>query len=160
MSQFPLQQIVLFKLLFLCLHFNPSGPALLAALSRSFRARRRSGWLVFGLWLGVFVLYLANGLTFVIKLTGSWVQCVLSAEVQSCFSVRVWSFTAPSGEQEPCCYIMNTSWLTGIKPLCLAVWQTLWKVQHHVYGDSHNETFLCLLWSELMAFPLFQGGNS
>lgn len=100
-----------------------------------------------------------SGLTFIIKRTGSLARCVSSAEVPSCFSVRVWSFAAPSGEQEPCCYIMNTSWLTGIKPLCLAVWQSLWKVQHHVYGDSHNETSLCLLWSELMAFPLFQGNS-
>lgn len=76
------------------------------------------------------------------------------------FHVWVWSFTAPSGEQEPCCYIMTTSWLTGIKPLCLAVWPTPWKVQQHVFGDSHNEALLYLLWSDLMAFPLLDEGNS
>lgn len=63
------------------------------------------------------------------------------------------------GEQEPCSYIMTTSWLVGIKLLCLAVWRTPWKMQHHVFGDSCNETFLCLLWSELMAFPLLDGGK-
>ena len=87
-------------------------------------------------------------------LTGSWVRCLASAEVQSRSSVWVWSYAAPPGEQEPCRYIMTTSWLAGIKPLCLDVWRMPWKVQHHVFGDSHNETFLCLLWSELMAFPL------
>lgn len=115
-------------------------------------------WLAFGLRLTVS----PYGRWFTLQplLTGSWVRCLLSTEVQSCSSVWVWSFVAPLGEQEPCRYIITTSWLAGIKLLCLAVWRTLWKVQHHVFGDSHNETFLCLLWSELMAFPLLDGGNS
>lgn len=45
-------------------------------------------------------------------------------------------------------------------PLCVAVWRTPWKVQHYVFGDSHNETFFCLLWSELMAFSQLDGRNS
>lgn len=126
-------------------------------LSNSPHAWRCSVQSAFGLWLSVS----AFGRWFTLQplLRGSWVRCLLSAEVQSCSSVRVWSFTAPPGEQEPCRYIMTMSWLAEIKPLCLAVWRTPWKVQHHVFGDSHNETLLCRLWSELMAFPLLDGGK-
>lgn len=96
-------------------------------------------------------------------LTGSWVRCLLIAEVQSCSSVWVWSVTAPPHPPRsagalslPNDYVL-ACWL---KLLCLAVWRTPWKVQHHVFGDSHNETFLWLICSELMAFPVLDGGNS
>lgn len=48
-----------------------------------------------------------------------------------------------------CCYVMNASWFSGIKPLCFTAWQTPWKVR----------TCPCVLWSELMAFTLLDGGN-
>lgn len=34
-------------------------------------------------------------------LTGLWVRCLLNAEVQSCSSVWVWSFTPPQGSRSP-----------------------------------------------------------
>lgn len=129
-------------------------------LSNSAHAWRRPVWLAFGPWLTDCqcsgpMLY-----------PSVFINCRLGA-----VPVESWGagllhclggvIRAPTpGEQEPCSYIMTTSWLVGIKLLCLAVWPTPWKMQHHVFGDSCNETFLCLLWSELMAFPLLDGGNS
>lgn len=94
-------------------------------------------------------------------LSGLWVGCLLSVGVWSCSSV--WGVTVHSAPRRAGVpdwrYIMNTSWPAGIKPLCLAIWRTPWKVQHLMFGDSHNEALLCLLCSEVMVFPLLGGGK-
>lgn len=125
-------------------------------LSNSLRAWPRTVWLDVGLWLGAFgrLCYPSASAN---RPWGAVPAECRGAVLFLCLGVVTRG--APPGEQEPCRYIMTTSWLAGIKPLCLAVWLAPWKVQHHVFGDSHNETFLCLLWSELMAFPLLEASE-
>lgn len=52
-----------------------------------------------------------------------------------------------------CHCIMIISWSAGIKLLCLTSWRTPWKVEQHVFGESHNETLLCLFWSRAHGVP-------
>lgn len=82
-------------------------------------ALRRSGWLAFGPRTRCLFIYpVVYPSTFTNRILGAVYTECRDGVLFQCLGVVTHS--PPSGEQEPCCYIMTTSWLTGIKPLCLA----------------------------------------